>query len=298
MTFGRRNAVGPPWSHQFRTLEGSNSIPCQLASWRMLDLVGLSVPQLNSPTNSCQVGFEIEDFTCMKKKWTTEQPFFFSTQPRELNWFLSEIVTPAMSAEHSSTELSSTPCTRIKILDIPWSSVLCLRVSLRNCVVQVLVSNIANTALCWDCHMVASFVASCLSRFWTGGTCRICISKDEIHFAAVSCVWLFLHVVALFDCKAFWRKRKTMFKAMVPVAYAICLLERSAQSSNSSLAAVSTLSEGRRKCTIQVSANSLVFSAISHSDEEVATCGTVSILTKSIVQLLNLLHQSTWKFPR
>ena len=63
-----------------------------------------------------------------------EQPFFFSTQPRELNWFLSEIVTPAMSAEHGSTELSSTPCTRIKILDIPWSSVLCLRVSLRDCV--------------------------------------------------------------------------------------------------------------------------------------------------------------------
>ncbi len=36
-----------PWSHQFRALESSNSIPCQLASWRMLDLVGLSVPQLN-----------------------------------------------------------------------------------------------------------------------------------------------------------------------------------------------------------------------------------------------------------
>lgn len=80
MTFGRRNAVGPPWSHQFRTLEGSNSIPCQLASWRMLDLVGLSVPQLNSPTNSCQVGIEIEDFTCMKKMWTTI--FFLNSAER------------------------------------------------------------------------------------------------------------------------------------------------------------------------------------------------------------------------
>ncbi len=191
-----------------------------------------------------------------------------------------------MSAEHGSTELSLTPCTWIKILDIPGFSLLCLIVSLRDCLVQVLVSNIANTALCWDCYVVTFLVASCLSRFWTRGTCRTCISKDGIHCAAVSCFCMSLLFL------------QTMFKAMVRGTYAIWLSESSAQSSNSPLSAVSTLSEGRPKCTIHVFPDSLVLFAISHSDEGVVTCGVVSILTKSIVQLLNLLHQSTWKFPR
>lgn len=157
MTFGRRHAVGPhevisfvPWKVPIRYraswhLEGCWTWSgCQFRNW------------IAQPTHA-KWGSKLKISLAWKK---CEQLFKNSTQLRELNWFLSEIVTPAISAEHGSMELSWTPCTQIKILDIPWSSVLCLRVSLRDCVVQVLVSNIANTALCWDCHVVAFFVVS------------------------------------------------------------------------------------------------------------------------------------------